>query len=151
VTDAADGAAGAVDYVRRFLGQSVPGDYVALMAYVDRTDEHAALLQDIRGLLGARLGVATTIGFGPRFLHSTGQFHKGGTNSGLFIQITQVDAQDLEIPGRGYTFGVLKSAQAAGDLAALRRTGRRVIRIQVGPDVPAGLRAVNRLLESALP
>jgi transaldolase/glucose-6-phosphate isomerase len=145
-SEATDG----VSYVRRFLGQTVRGDYVALMAYVDRTAVHAALLQNVRALLGARLGVATTVGFGPRFLHSTGQFHKGGKNSGLFIQITQVDALDLEIPGRGYTFGVLKSAQAAGDMAALKQSGRRVIRIRIGPDVSAGLQAITRLLESAL-
>jgi transaldolase/glucose-6-phosphate isomerase len=139
-----------VGYVRRFLEQAGPGDFVALMAYVDRTVEHTALLQDVRALLGARLGVATTVGFGPRFLHSTGQLHKGGMNSGLFIQITQVDKVDLEIPGRGFTFGVLKNAQAAGDMAALRQGGRRVIRIGVGPDVSAGLEAITRLLDSAL-
>ena len=120
------------------------------MAYVDRTDEHAALLQEMRALLTSRLGVATTMGFGPRFLHSTGQFHKGGKNNGVFVQITQVDGQDLDIPGRGYTFGVLKSAQAAGDMAALGQSGRRVIRIRIGTDVVAGLSSVMHLMQRAL-
>lgn len=138
------------EYVSHFLRQAAPGDFVALMAYIDRTAEHAAPLQELRALLTRHLGVATTMGFGPRFLHSTGQFHKGGRNCGLFVQITQVDDQDLEIPGRGYSFGVLKSAQASGDLAALIQGERRVIRIRIGSDVVSGLAELVALLRRAL-
>ncbi len=134
----------------RFLRQSQPGDYIALMAYIDRTPEHAALLREMRTLLTAHLGIATTVGFGPRFLHSTGQIHKGGRNNGLFIQITQIDEQDLDIPGKGYSFGVLKSAQAAGDLVALSQRGRRTVRVRVGSNVAAGLSEMLRLLENAV-
>lgn len=146
VADVADATA----YVRQFLRQAQPGDYVAIMAYIDRNDEHWALLQRMRALVTEHLHVASTMGFGPRFLHSTGQLHKGGKNNGLFIQITQIDGTDLDIPGRGYTFGVLKSAQAAGDMASLKQNGRRVIRLRVGPDVAAGLDHVVDLLERAL-
>jgi hypothetical protein len=90
------------------------------------------------------------MGFGPRFLHSTGQLHKGGRNNGLFIQITQVDDQDLDIPGRGYSFGVLKSAQAAGDMAALVQRERGVIRVRVGTNVAAGLAELYDLVARAL-
>ncbi|NLT72753.1 MAG: glucose-6-phosphate isomerase [Chloroflexi bacterium] len=141
---------GAAALVGRFLRQSQPGDYIALMAYIDRTPEHAALLREMRTLLTAHLGIATTVGFGPRFLHSTGQIHKGGRNNGLFIQITQIDEQDLDIPGKGYSFGVLKSAQAAGDLVALSQRGRRTVRVRVGSNVAAGLSEMLRLLENAV-
>jgi glucose-6-phosphate isomerase len=140
----------ATDYVGHFVRQAKPGDYIALMAYVDRTPEHGALLQEMRALLTRHLGVATTMGFGPRFLHSTGQLHKGGRNNGLFIQITQVDDQDLDIPGRGYSFGVLKSAQAAGDMAALVQRERGVIRVRVGTNVAAGLAELYDLVARAL-
>jgi len=136
--------------VRGFLSLAQPDDYVALMAYVDRTEGHAEALQQLRCLLSERLGLATTLGFGPRYLHSTGQLHKGGRNNGLFIQITQRDARDLPIPGRAYTFGVLKAAQAAGDMAALEQRGRRVIRLHMGPDVPAGLALIYELVDAAL-
>ncbi len=143
-------ATNATEYVAAFLGQAEPGDYVAVMAYIDRNAAHAALLQRMRALLTAHLNVASTTGFGPRFLHSTGQLHKGGKNNGLFIQITQVDGTDVEIPGRGYSFGVLKSAQAAGDMASLKQNERRVIRLRVASDVAAGLEAIVALFERAL-
>ena len=139
----------ATEYVGEFLRQARPWDYVAVMAYIDRNDEHSALLQRMRALLIERLHLATTVGFGPRYLHSTGQLHKGGKNNGLFILITQIDGTDLDIPGRGYTFGVLKSAQAAGDMASLKQNGRRVMRLRVGPDVAAGLLEIIDLLERA--
>ncbi|MGI6367215.1 MAG: hypothetical protein ACOX2L_02450 [Anaerolineae bacterium] len=139
-----------VSCLSSFLEQVRPCDYVAIMAYVDRNPAYAAQLQEIRALLGARLGSATTVGFGPRFLHSTGQLHKGGSNSGFFLQLTQTESDDLAIPGHAYSFGVLKSAQAAGDMVALVENGRRVLRIDLGTDVKEGLGQLLALLKQAL-
>ena len=94
--------------------------------------------------------VATCLGFGPRFLHSTGQAYKGGPNTGVFLQITCDDAQDLAVPGQKYTFGVVKAAQARGDLEVLRERGRRALRIHLGADVGAGLAKLASALERAL-
>ena len=120
----------AATYLGEFLSQAGEHDYVAVMAYIDRTDAHEASLQALRSAIAARTRLATTIGFGPRYLHSTGQLHKGGPNTGLFLLITQDDAVDLEVPDAGYTFGVMKQAQALGDLDALRDAKRRVVRVQ---------------------
>ncbi len=106
-----------------------PGDYLALLAWLPRTPGHAATLQDLRLRVRDRYGVATTAGFGPRYLHSTGQLHKGGPSSGAFIQIVQDDPADLPVPGKPYTFAQLKAAQAQGDLEALVARGRRVARV----------------------
>ncbi len=105
------------------------GDYLALLAYLPRTPEHAETLQNLRLLLRDRHGVATTVGFGPRYLHSTGQFHKGGPPSGVFVQIVRDDPVDAPVPGKPYTFAQLKAAQAQGDLEALLARGRRVARV----------------------
>jgi transaldolase/glucose-6-phosphate isomerase len=123
----------------RFLKQARPGNYVALMAYLSETPPIDQALQAIRLKLRERLKLATTLGYGPRFLHSTGQFHKGGPNTGLFLQLTASDAEDADVPGEPYSFGVLKRAQALGDLEALREHGRRVMRIHLGDDVGRGL------------
>ena len=104
--------------------------------------------QQFRTTIRDSLRVATTLGFGPRFLHSTGQLHKGGPNTGVFVQITSDDSEDVAIPGRPFTFSVLKHAQAAGDLHSLRAHGRRVIRVHVAGDLSAALR---RLTEMVLP
>ncbi len=96
------------------------------------------------------LRVATTPGFGPRFLHSTGQLHKGGPNTGLLLQITATDSQDLPIPGEPYSFSVLKQAQALGDLQSLQNKGRRVLRVDLGKDVKAGLDRLLKALEGAV-
>lgn len=138
------------EYFRSFLSQVKEGDYVALMAYVERNEAYHALLQRVRCALSEKLGVATTVGFGPRFLHSTGQLHKGGRNTGFFLQLTQDEPDDLAIPGHSYTFGILKRAQALGDLRALRAAGRRVLRIHLGADVECGLREFAALVERAL-
>ncbi|MCC6381358.1 MAG: bifunctional transaldolase/phosoglucose isomerase [Dehalococcoidia bacterium] len=114
------------------LEGTAAGDYVAITAYVDRNAANMATLQSIRLALRDRFRVATTVGFGPRFLHSTGQLHKGGANKGVFFQIVQDDVLDLPIPGREYTFGQLKRAQALGDLASLKAHGRRVARTTIG-------------------
>lgn len=108
-----------------------PGDYVALLAYLPPTAEVTAQLQAVRAAWGRALGCATTLGYGPRYLHSTGQLHKGGPNTGLFLVITADDAEDLEIPEQGGTFGELKRAQARGDVRALLARGRRVAHVHL--------------------
>ena len=94
--------------------------------------------------------VATCLGFGPRFLHSTGQAYKGGPNTGVFLQVTADDAKDLPVPGQRYTFGVVKAAQARGDFQVLAERERRALRVHLGPDVPAGLRTLEAAVEKAL-
>ncbi len=125
------------------------GDYVALLAYVDMHPDHVAALQEIRAVIRAQSGAATCLGFGPRFLHSTGQAYKGGPDSGVFLQITCDDANDLQVPGRAFTFGIVKAAQARGDLGVLEERGRRALRVHLGPDVAAGLSALRRAVEGA--
>jgi len=133
------------DAAAAFLAQARPRDYVALHAYIQPTAAAASALEQLRVGLRDRLGLATTTGFGPRFLHSTGQLHKGDGGNGLFIQITADDPHDIPIPDRAgssastMTFGVLKAAQALGDRAALQAAGRRVIGFHLGQDVAAGL------------
>jgi hypothetical protein len=136
--------------LRQFLAKVRPGDYLALMAYIAENPVNQRALQDIRRMLQERLHLITTLGYGPRFLHSTGQFHKGGPNKGLFLQLTAGDARDLPIPGAPYTFGEFKRAQALGDLEALQKHRRRVGHIDLGPDITLGLAALRKALESAL-
>src|SRR5947209_6599459 len=109
-----------------------PGDYLAILAYLAPTPDVTAKLQAVRAAWGRALGCATTLGFGPRYLHSTGQLHKGGPNTGLFLVVTADDAEDAEIPGMGITFGRLKRAQARGDIRALLARGRRVAHVHLG-------------------
>jgi transaldolase/glucose-6-phosphate isomerase len=127
------------------------GDYVALLDYIQETSEHDALLQAIRTHLRDALHVATTTGYGPRFLHSTGQLHKGGDASGVFIQITAEDAEDVPLPGEPFTFGVLIRAQALGDFQALASKHRRAIRVHLGTDVSAGLQTLLDIVQQAFP
>jgi transaldolase / glucose-6-phosphate isomerase len=122
-----------------FLRQAREFDYVAVLAYVDRTAANRAALQRLRMQIRDQQRVATTVGFGPRFLHSTGQLHKGGPNNGLFVQITADDPQDVAVPGEPFSFSVLKQAQALGDLESLRTHGRRVIHLHLGDDPETGL------------
>jgi len=131
-----------------FLASARPGDYLALQAYLPCRDEVRARLQAIRWGLRDRLRVATTLGFGPRFLHSTGQLHKGGPPSGLFLQLTADDTVDLPIPGQRFSFGVLRRAQALGDFQALQARGRPAVRFHLGADVEAGLRRLENLLSA---
>jgi hypothetical protein len=121
------------------LGGVPPGDYVAIQAYLPPAPQTWRALQEIRGVVRDQTRAATTLGYGPRFLHSTGQYHKGGPGTGLFLQLTCEDSTDVVIPGEPYTFGVLKRAQALGDLQALRDHGRRVFHVSLGEDVAAGL------------
>jgi transaldolase/glucose-6-phosphate isomerase len=137
-------------FLAAFLNHRREGDYVALLAYLEPTAESGASLESIRTRLRDATHLATTLGYGPRYLHSTGQLHKGGANNGLFIQITADDAQDLPIPGEPYSFSVLKQAQALGDLRSLESKQRRVIRLHLGKDVPAQLARLEKLVESAV-
>jgi transaldolase/glucose-6-phosphate isomerase len=135
-----------------FLAQAQAGDYVALQAYVQPTAETDAALLALRTLLRERLCLATTVGYGPRFLHSTGQLHKGDGGNGLFIQFTADDPRDAPIPDEAgspdstMTFGVLKMAQVLGDKQALLDAGRRVIRFHLGDDVVGGLKLLSKAL-----
>ena len=143
-------AANLVDVLRGHLGSINAGDYFALLAYVEMNPAHENALQGMRRRVRDTKRVATCLGFGPRFLHSTGQAYKGGPNSGVFLQITADDAQDLPVPGQRYTFGVVKAAQARGDLEVLVERGRRALRIHLGADVEAGLKKLASALERAL-
>jgi transaldolase / glucose-6-phosphate isomerase len=132
------------------LGRVDDGDYVALLPYLERSAAHQQAMQEIRAVVRDRTRAATCVGFGPRFLHSTGQAYKGGPNTGVFLQITCDDVVDLEIPGNGYSFGVVKAAQARGDLAVLGERGRRALRLHIGLDVEAGLRSLGGAVTRAL-
>ncbi len=141
------GGSDLVSALAGLLRTAQTGDYVALLAYLPATRELDAALAEVRGQISARLGAAVTVGYGPRFQHSTGQLHKGGPSGGIFIQITGDDAVDLPVPGEPYSFGVLKAAQAAGDLEALRSKDRRAARLHTGSDALAGLAALRRAVE----
>jgi transaldolase/glucose-6-phosphate isomerase len=111
---------------------------------------HETSLQAMRHLVRDKTRAATCLGFGPRFLHSTGQAYKGGPNSGVFLQLTCDDANDVPVPGQRYSFGAVKAAQARGDFQVLAERGRRALRIHLGSDVAAGLRTLSAALEKAL-
>lgn len=117
--------------LEKFLAQARPGDYLAINAYLRRNPAMLSALTELRTHLAARTGCATTLGFGPRFLHSTGQLHKGGADNGLFLQITADPASDLDIPGQGMTFGTLERAQSLGDYEALAARNRRILRLHL--------------------
>ncbi len=144
----ADGAL--KNYLRAHLSRLGAGDYFAVLGYVEMSAEHEALLQQLRMSVRDRKHVATCLGFGPRFLHSTGQDYKGGPNSGVFLQITCDDAEDLQVPGQKYTFGVVKAAQARGDFQVLADRNRRALRVHLGSDVKAGLSKLTELVKQSL-
>lgn len=125
------------------LGKAEPGDYLAITAYLEQTAELDAALDDLRRYVGERWGVATTLGYGPRYLHSTGQIHKGGPNTGLHLQLTVRRDSDVAIPGEPFTFGVLADAQAKGDMDALAAQGRRVARAALWDDGVTDIRAIE--------
>jgi len=133
-----------------FLAQGWPGSYVALMAYLTEGPATDQALRSIRLRLRNGTRLATTVGYGPRFLHSTGQFHKGGPATGLFLQLTADDAVDASLPESPYTFGTFRRAQALGDLQSLRKHGRKVIRIHLGRAVREGLGHLKRAVIEAL-
>ena len=137
-------------YLRAHLGRLRKSDYFALLAYIEMNEAHEGYLQAIRQAVRDTKRVATCLGFGPRFLHSTGQAYKGGPNSGVFLQITADDASDLTVPGQKYTFGVVKAAQARGDLQVLAERGRRALRVHLGADVDADLARLRAAVQEAL-
>jgi len=137
-------------YLRAHLNQIRRGDYFAMLAYLAMTGQHEDALQAMRLAVRDRTRAATCLGFGPRFLHSTGQAYKGGPNTGVFLQITCDDATDIPVPGQKYSFGVVKAAEARGDFAVLVERDRRALRVHLGANVSAGLQALETALMSAL-
>ncbi len=138
------------NYLRAHLARLSANDYFAVLAYIEMNAEHESVLQGLRTRVRDRKHVATCLGFGPRFLHSTGQAYKGGPNSGVFLQITCDDANDLQVPQQKYTFGVVKAAQARGDFAVLAERNRRALRVHIGSDVNAGLKKLDSLINEAM-
>ncbi|HEY1299319.1 MAG TPA: bifunctional transaldolase/phosoglucose isomerase, partial [Stellaceae bacterium] len=136
--------------LKAHFGRVKAGDYVGLLAYIERNPAHIEAMQRMRTAIRDRLKAATCLGFGPRFLHSTGQAYKGGPNSGVFLQITCDDPHDLPVPGQKYTFGVVKAAQARGDFDVLAERGRRALRVHLKGGLDAGLAALGRAVEEAL-
>jgi transaldolase / glucose-6-phosphate isomerase len=137
-------------YLTAHLDRLGAGDYFALLAYLEMNQAHEETLQKSRHAVRDARKVATCLGFGPRFLHSTGQAYKGGPNSGVFLQVTCDDVVDVPVPGQKYTFGVVKAAQARGDFAVLTERGRRALRVHLGADVDAGLKKLRSAIEQAV-
>ena len=136
-------------YLAAHLTRLGEGDYFAELAYIEMNGQHAGSLQTIRRIVRDSRRVATCVGFGPRFLHSTGQAYKGGPNTGVFLQITCDDAVDLPVPGQKYTFGIVKAAQARGDFQVLAERGRRALRVHLGADVENGLKQLEHAIRRA--
>jgi transaldolase/glucose-6-phosphate isomerase len=150
LANAAGGNKSLAGYLKAHLGRIKAGDYFAVLGYIQMNAEHETALQAIRHAVRDKKRVATCLGFGPRFLHSTGQAYKGGPNSGVFLQITCDDSVELPVPGQKYTFGVVKAAQARGDFQVLADRGRRALRVHLGRDVKAGLAALLAAVQKAL-
>ncbi|MCP9629883.1 bifunctional transaldolase/phosoglucose isomerase [Rhodopseudomonas palustris] len=145
------GANGSLDsWIKAHLSRAQTGDYVALLAYIERNASHVESLQGMRLAVRDRRHVATCAEFGPRFLHSTGQAYKGGPDSGVFLQITAEDAQDLPVPGQKASFGIIKAAQARGDFDVLTERGRRALRVHLKGDLASGLKALEAAVRAAL-
>jgi len=138
------------EVLRAHLSRLGTGDYFAVLGYIPMNAENEAALQTIRTAVRDSKKVATCLGFGPRFLHSTGQAYKGGPNSGVFLQITCDDAADLPVPGQKYTFGIVKAAQARGDFAVLAERGRRALRVHLGKNLKSGLKALAQAVFEGL-
>jgi transaldolase/glucose-6-phosphate isomerase len=138
------------DVLKSHLSRIGAGDYFAVLGYIPMNAENEKSLQAMRHSVRDLKRVATCLGFGPRFLHSTGQAYKGGPNTGVFLQITCDDASDLVVPGQKYTFGVVKAAQARGDFAVLAERGRRALRVHLGKDLKAGLNALAKAVTQGL-
>jgi hypothetical protein len=140
----------AADFLKSHLNRIGAGDYFALLGYINMTKAHEDTLAEMRLAVRDKKHVATCLGFGPRFLHSTGQAYKGGPNSGVFLQVTCDDANDLAIPGQKFTFGIVKAAQARGDFGVLTERGRRALRVHLPADVNAGLAVLGKAIRNAL-
>jgi transaldolase / glucose-6-phosphate isomerase len=138
------------DVLKTHLSRIRTGDYFAVLGYIPMNAENEKALQAIRHSVRDAKKVATCLGFGPRFLHSTGQAYKGGPNSGVFLQITYDDATDLAVPGQNYTFGVVKAAQARGDFAVLAERGRRALRVHLGKNLKSGLAGLAKAVSQGL-
>jgi transaldolase / glucose-6-phosphate isomerase len=136
-------------YLKSHFGRAHAGDYVALLAYIERDEPHTRALTTMRAHIRDKIRAATCLGFGPRFQHSTGQAYKGGPNSGVFLQITCDDQHDINVPGHSYSFGVVKAAQASGDLEVLIERDRRALRVHL-KNVDAGLAELGRAVDAAL-
>ena len=149
-TAALKGGAKLADVLKAHLSRIGAGDYFAVLGYITMNPANEKTLQTIRHAVRDKKKVATVLGFGPRFLHSTGQAYKGGPNSGVFLQITGDDAKDLPVPGQKYTFGIVKAAQARGDFAVLAERGRRALRVHLGKNLKAGLSMLARAVQKAI-
>jgi len=143
-------AAKAGPEIARLLGTGKAGSYLAIMSYTARTPGSESALKRIRTQVRDRTRFATTSGYGPRFLHSTGQLHKGGPKTGIFLQIVQEDTRDVPIPGQTYGFSTLKQAQALGDLESLQKRGYPVVRVDLGRNPAAGWKALVESVESTV-
>ncbi|MCC6979304.1 MAG: bifunctional transaldolase/phosoglucose isomerase [Candidatus Melainabacteria bacterium] len=139
-----------VSMLKAHLARVKENDYVALLGYIEMTAAHEEELQAARLAIRDSKKVATCLGFGPRFLHSTGQAYKGGPNSGVFLQVTADDTEELPVPQQKYTFGIVKAAQARGDLKVLDDRGRRALRVHLGKDVAKGLKALSAAVKEAV-
>jgi glucose-6-phosphate isomerase len=137
-------------YLKAHLGRIKSGDYFAVLGYIQMNAEHEQSLQALRHMVRDNKRVATCLGFGPRFLHSTGQAYKGGPNSGVFLQVTCDDSVELPVPGQKYTFGIVKAAQARGDFQVLADRGRRALRVHLGSNLKAGLATLQTAIQKAL-
>jgi transaldolase / glucose-6-phosphate isomerase len=149
-TAALKGGADLTAILRAHLSRLGAGDYFAVLGYITMNAANEKSLQTIRHAVRDKKKVATVMGFGPRFLHSTGQAYKGGPNSGVFLQITCDDAKDLPVPGQKYTFGVVKAAQARGDFAVLAERGRRALRVHLGKNLKSGLAILTKAVQKAI-
>ena len=147
---AAGGDQSLVGYLKAHLARIKTGDYFAVLGYIQMNAEHEQNLQALRHAVRDKKHVATCLGFGPRFLHSTGQAYKGGPNSGVFLQITCDDSVELPVPGQKYTFGIVKAAQARGDFQVLADRGRRALRVHLGSNLKAGLATLQAAVQKAL-
>jgi transaldolase / glucose-6-phosphate isomerase len=149
-TAALKGGAKLADLLKAHLSRLGAGDYFAVLGYITMNPANEKTLQTIRHAVRDKKKVATVLGFGPRFLHSTGQAYKGGPNSGVFLQITCDDAKDLPVPGQKYTFGIVKAAQARGDFAVLAERGRRALRVHLGKNLQSGLATLTKAVQKAI-
>lgn len=148
--DASSKAKSLGDYLKLHLNRLEPGDYFATTAYIQYCHELEEMLESARMKVRDKHKVATTFGFGPRFLHSTGQLHKGGPNTGVFLQVTSDDAEDLPIPDEKFSFGILKQAQSLGDFVALSSRDRRAVRAHLKGDLEKAIKALTSAIEQAL-
>jgi transaldolase / glucose-6-phosphate isomerase len=147
---AVGGRASLDTYLKAHLDRLSAGDYFALLAYIERNGANEERLQTMRHAVRDRKRVATALGFGPRFLHSTGQAYKGGRNTGVFLQVTCEHAVDLPVPGKSYTFGIVEAAQARGDFEVLAGRGRRALRVHLKGDLGQALHRLGAAIDSAL-